>query len=98
MGRARRRTPLLERHRLLWLYLTRETDLLERFPRTLHIAPEVCIMRHLKPHFAAHPGQYLTADLESPLADMHFDVQHIPMKGMQNGAKKFMVRSPPVYV
>ena len=29
----------LERHRLLWLYLTRETDLLERFPRTLHIAP-----------------------------------------------------------
>ena len=36
----------LERHRLLWLYLTRETDLLERFPRTLHIAPEVCIMRH----------------------------------------------------
>ena len=69
----------LERHRLLWLYLTRETDLLERFPRTLHIAPEVCIMRHLKPHFAAHPGQYLTADLESPLADLHFDVQQIPL-------------------
>ncbi len=41
----------LERHRLLWLYLTRETDLLTSFPRTLHIAPEVCIMRHLKPHF-----------------------------------------------
>lgn len=40
----------LERHRLLWLYLTRETDLLTSFPRTLHIAPEVCIMRHLKPH------------------------------------------------
>ena len=33
----------LERHRLLWLYLTRETDLLTDFPRTLHIAPEVCI-------------------------------------------------------
>ena len=31
----------LERHRLLWLYLTRETDLLTAFPRTLHIAPEV---------------------------------------------------------
>lgn len=40
----------LERHRLLWLYLTRETDLLKCYPRTLHIAPEVCIMRHLKPH------------------------------------------------
>lgn len=69
----------LERHRLLWLYLTRETDLLTAFPRTLHIAPEVCIMRHLKPHFAAHPGQYITADLESPLADIHFDVQQIPL-------------------
>lgn len=69
----------LERHRLLWLYLTRETDLLSVFPRTLHIAPEVCIMRHLKPHFAAHPGQYVTADLESPLADLHFDIHHIPL-------------------
>ena len=69
----------LERHRLLWLYLTRETDLLTSFPRTLHIAPEVCIMRHLKPHFKGHPGQYVTADLESPLADLHFDVQQIPL-------------------
>ena len=69
----------LERHRLLWLYLTRETDLLASFPQTLHIAPEVCIMRHLKPHFAAHPDRYVTADLESPLADLHFDVQRIPL-------------------
>ena len=69
----------LERHRLLWLYLTRETDLLKSHPRTLHIAPEVCIMRHLKPHFAAQPGRYVTADLESPLADLHFDVQRIPL-------------------
>ena len=36
-------------------------------------------MRHLKPHFAGHPGQYVTADLESPLADLHFDVQQIPL-------------------
>lgn len=69
----------LERHRLLWLYLTRETDLLRTHPQTLHIAPEVCIMRHLKPHFAAHPDRYVTADLESPLADLHFDVQQIPL-------------------
>jgi len=69
----------LERHRLLWLYLVRETDLLRTFPRTLHIAPEVCIMRHLRPHFAGHPEQYVTADLESPLADLHFDVQRIPL-------------------
>ncbi|MBD5067891.1 MAG: methyltransferase domain-containing protein [Alistipes sp.] len=69
----------LERHRLLWLYLTRETDLLQRLPRTLHIAPEVCLMRHLKKRFAVRAEQYLTADLESPLADLHFDVQHIPL-------------------
>lgn len=69
----------LERHRLLWLYLARETDLLQRAPRTLHIAPEVCIMRRLKPCFAAHPENYVTADLESPLAELHFDVQEIPL-------------------
>ena len=69
----------LERHRLMWLYLQRETNLFEGHPRTLHIAPEVCIMRHLKPHFKNYPGQYITADLESPLADLHFDVQQIPL-------------------
>jgi len=69
----------LERHRLLWLYLARETDLLTAHPRTLHIAPEVCIMRHLKPHFAHCPERYVTADLESPLAELHFDVQQIPL-------------------
>ncbi len=69
----------LERHRLLWLYITRETDLATRLPRTLHIAPEVCIMRHLKPLFKAQRDNYVTADLESPLADIHFDVQQIPL-------------------
>lgn len=69
----------LERHRLLWLWLERETDLLKRLPRTLHIAPEVCLMRRLKRPFAARPEHYVTADLESPLADLHFDVQQIPL-------------------
>ena len=40
-----------------------ETDLLRAFPHTLHIAPEVCLMRHLKRHFADRPEQYVTADL-----------------------------------
>lgn len=69
----------LERHRLLWLYLTRETDLFKSLPEVLHIAPEVCLMRHLKPHFKPAPDHYRTADLESPLADLHFDIQHIPL-------------------
>lgn len=70
----------LERHRLLWLYLTRETTLFQSLPELLHIAPEVCLMRHLKPHYKATPNRYRTADLESPLADLHFDVQQIPLR------------------
>ena len=69
----------LERHRLLWLYLERETELFESLPRLLHIAPEVCLMRHLKPRYKSSPEHYQTADLESPLADLHFDIQQIPL-------------------
>ena len=32
------------RHRLIWLYLERETDLLTRPQRMLHVAPEVCLL------------------------------------------------------
>ena len=69
----------LERHRLLWLYLERETKLFESLPRLLHIAPEVCLMRHLKPRYKSSLERYQTADLESPLADLHFDIQQIPL-------------------
>lgn len=65
----------LERHRLLWLYLTRETDLLCGSHRILHIAPEVCLMKRLQ----RRVRDYTTADLESPLAQLHFDVQRIPL-------------------
>lgn len=69
----------LERHRLLWLWLCRETDLLRSTPRLLHIAPEVSLMRHLRRAYASAPENYVTADLESPLAQLHFDVQAIPL-------------------
>lgn len=69
----------LERHRLLWLWLQRENDLFERRPRLLHVAPEVCLMRHLRKAYKGHEEDYVTADLESPLADLHFDIQHIPL-------------------
>ena len=70
----------LERHRLLWLWLTRETTLFADRPTILHIAPEVNLMKRLKRHYKAVSERYITADLESPLANMHFDVQAIPMK------------------
>ena len=69
----------LERHRLLWLWLQRESDLFERRPRLLHVAPEVCLMRHLRKAYKGHEEDYVTANLESPLADLHFDIQHIPL-------------------
>lgn len=61
----------LERHRLLWLWLTRETDFADKRPRLLHIAPEVSLMRRFKRLYKG-TDRYLTAD-------MHFDVQHIPL-------------------
>ena len=73
----------LERHRLLWLYLERETTLKEALPELLHIAPEVCLMRHLKPLYKGAKERYRTADLESPLADLHFDIQQIPIEDNQ---------------
>lgn len=70
----------LERHRMIWLWLERHSDLFATYPRLLHIAPEVSLMRHFKRHYQHHADNYITADLESPLADMHFDVQHIPLE------------------
>ncbi|MFI3269737.1 MAG: methyltransferase domain-containing protein [Rikenellaceae bacterium] len=69
----------LERHRLLWLYLTRETTLFDELPTLLHIAPEVSFIKPLRKVYSAVKGRYRTADLESPLSDMHFDVQQIPL-------------------
>lgn len=70
----------LERHRLLWLYIERETDLLNGHPVLLHIAPEVALKRQFERHYGKeHADNYLTADLESPLAKIHFDVQDIPL-------------------
>lgn len=68
----------LERHRMIWLWITRSTTMLEERPRLLHIAPEVSLMRHFKRLYKGMDN-YITADLESPLASMHFDVQHIPL-------------------
>ena len=73
----------LERHRLLWLWLLRESDIgrgAMALPKMLHIAPEVALMRKFRKMYANNAERYVTADLESPLADMHFDVQQIPLE------------------
>lgn len=67
----------LERHRLMWLYLKNETSFFDAPARVLHIAPEFCFIRR----FAKEPLlDYVTADLESPLAQVKMDVQHIPFE------------------
>ena len=63
---------------MIWLWLKESSNLFEGYPRLLHIAPEVSLMRHFKRHYRDNKN-YITADLESPLADLHFDVQNIPL-------------------
>jgi predicted SAM-dependent methyltransferase len=59
--------------------MERNTDLFKSHPRLLHIAPERALMQHFRELYGSSEN-YITADLESPLADKHFDVQNIPMK------------------
>ena len=53
----------LERHRAIWLYITRHTTLLDSHPHILHIAPELSLMRHFRRLYATCPERYITADL-----------------------------------
>lgn len=67
----------LERHRLMWLYLKSKSNFFTA-PQleVLHIAPEQCFL----PYFKKQANlTYLTGDLESPIADMHFDLHDIPL-------------------
>lgn len=65
----------LERHRLMYLYLKEKTDFFSRNLKVLHIAPEQCFYKRFR---ALDNLDYTTGDLESPIADVHFDVQAIP--------------------
>jgi len=67
----------LERHRLLWLYLKQKTDLFEAPQKMLHIAPEYCFMDRFE---ALANLEYLTADIESPLAKIKMDIHNIPFE------------------
>ncbi len=68
----------LERHRMIWLWMERQTSLFKSHPRLLHIAPEPPLMKYFRKSYGSSKD-YITADLESPLADQHFDVQNIPL-------------------
>lgn len=65
----------LERHRMLWLYLTERTDLLSRPMSLLHFAPEYAYQRRFKQIGGL---RYVTADLDSPLAMHSCDIMDMP--------------------
>jgi SAM-dependent methyltransferase len=65
----------LARHRLVWLFLEREVAAGRVPRRLLHFAPEYGLRARLR----GLPGlDYVTADLDSSLADTHFDICDIP--------------------
>lgn len=65
-----------ERHRMLLRYLmTNEAAFFPKGSRVLYIAPMFGIRKYLK---QLEGVNYLGADLDSSLADVHFDLQDIP--------------------
>jgi SAM-dependent methyltransferase len=67
----------MERHRLLTLWWRAHPEFLAGVRRILHLAPETPLTRYL----SNLPGvEYLTADLDSPLAAIHCDIQDLPLR------------------
>ncbi|MDW3194023.1 MAG: class I SAM-dependent methyltransferase [Cytophagales bacterium] len=67
----------LERHRLLWLFLKRNTEFFEAPLKMLHIAPELCYIDRFE---SLDNLDYITADIESPLAKVKMDIHEIPFE------------------
>ncbi len=67
----------LERHRLLWLFLKSKTDFFTAKHELLHIAPEQCFYKRFRAMKNIH---HVTADLESPLADVKMDIHKMPFE------------------
>jgi SAM-dependent methyltransferase len=67
----------LERHRLLWLYLQKETTFFEKELKVLHMAPEQCFLSIFK---KMKNLNYTTADLYSPIVDVKADILDLPFE------------------
>ena len=68
----------LERHRLMWLYLKDHSNFFTgQNLDVLHIAPEQCFHKRFKKQSNIN---YLTGDIISPIADLHFDLHKIPLE------------------
>lgn len=67
----------LERHRLFWLYLKQETDFFSAFQKVLHFAPEQAFYKRFR---KMKNLDYVTTDLNSPLADVKADICNLPFE------------------
>lgn len=69
----------LERHRLLWLFLKEETSFFTttQTQKVLHIAPEQCFLQRFRKQKNL---DYITSDLESPIADVKADICDLPFE------------------
>lgn len=67
----------LERHRLLWLFLKKETDFFISDLKVLHFAPEQAFYKRFR---RMENIIYTTTDLNSPLADVEADICDLPFK------------------
>ena len=65
----------LERHRLFWLYLKNETDFFTAQKKVLHFAPEQAFYKRFK---QMSNLDYVTTDLNSPLAEVKADICNLP--------------------
>lgn len=70
-------TNSLERHRLMYLYLKRDTDFFTKSQKVLHVAPEQCFYGRFR---KMDNLDYTTADLDSPIADISIDIHDIPFE------------------
>lgn len=67
----------LERHRLMWLYLQKETDFFTSNLKVLHMAPEQSFYKRFR---KMKNLDYTTCDLDSPIADVKADIQDLPFE------------------
>lgn len=65
----------LERHRLFWLYLKNKTDFFTAQKKVLHFAPEQAFYKRFK---KMSNLDYVTTDLNSPLAEVKADICNLP--------------------
>jgi len=59
----------------MWLFLIEKTNFFDTELKVLHIAPELCFIKRFE---VVHGNNYITADIESPLAKVKLDVLQMP--------------------